>query len=136
MNEPAKLIIVAAAMVGAFAYSAVAQPIYDPKTVETVQGKVLSVEKTNPPGERGHGVHLMLQKGTATIAVHLGPASYLEKQPVQVAANDTITVTGSLVMMDGTPTIIAAQIKKGDDVLKLRDAKGVPTWPGAGRRGR
>ena len=123
-------------MAGLFASSAVAQPGYDPKTVETVQGKVLSVEKTNLLGQRGHGVHLTLQKGAATITVNLGPASYLAKQTVQIGANDAITVTGSLVMMNGKPALIAAQIKKGDDVLKLRDANGIPAWSAAARRDR
>ena len=135
MNKPAKLVTIVAALVGLFASSAAAQRNYNPKTVETVQGKVLSVEKTSPPAQRGHGVHLMLQTDKETIEVHLGPAGYLEKQALQIAANDTITVTGSRVMMDGKPAIIAAQIKKGDEVLKLRDENGVPAWS-AGRRGR
>lgn len=135
MNKPAKLVTIVAALVGLFASSAAAQRNYNPKTVETVQGKVLSVEKTSPPAQRGHGVHLMLQTDKETIEVHLGPAGYLEKQALQIAANDTITVTGSRVMMDGKPAIIAGQIKKGDEVLKLRDENGVPAWS-AGRRGR
>jgi hypothetical protein len=135
MNKPAKLGTIVAALVGLFAFSAAAQRNYNPKTVETLQGKVLSVEKTSPPAQRGHGVHLMLQTDKETIEVHLGPAGYLEKQTMQIAANDTITVTGSRVMMDGKPAIIAGQIKKGDEVLKLRDENGVPAWS-AGRRGR
>jgi hypothetical protein len=58
----------------------------------------------------------------------------LEKQALQVVANDTIAMTGSRVMMDAKPAIIAAQIKKGDEVLKLRDENGVPAWSG-GRHG-
>ncbi len=135
MNKRAKLITIVAALVGLVASSVVAQRNYDPKTVETLQGKVLSVEKTSPPAQRGHGVHLMLQTDKETIEVHLGPAGYLEKQAIQIAANDTITVTGSRVMMDGKPAIIAGQIKKGDEVLKLRDENGVPAWS-AGRRSR
>ncbi len=135
MNKPAKLVTILAAMIGLVTSSVVAQRNYDPKTVETVAGKVVSVEKTNPPAQRGYGVHLMLQTEKETIEVHLGPARYMEKQSMKIAANDTITVTGSRIMMDGKPAIIAAQIKKGDEVLKLRDENGVPAWSG-GRRGR
>ncbi len=134
MNKPAKLVTIVAAIVGLVAPSVGAQRNYDPKTVETVQGKVLSVEKTSPPAQHGHGVHLMLQTEKETIEVHLGPAGYLEKQALQIAANDTITVTGSRFMLGGKPAIIAGQIKKGDEVLKLRDENGVPAWSG-GRRG-
>ncbi len=85
MNKPVKLMIAVAAMAGLLASGALAQRVYDPKTVETVQGKVISVEKISPPAQRGHGVHLMLQVGDSAIEVHLGPAAYLEKQPLQIA---------------------------------------------------
>ncbi len=135
MKETTKLMIIAAAMVGLLASGAFAQRNYDPKTVETVQGKVVSMEKTSPPAQRGQGVHLMLQVSDAAIEVHLGPARYLADQALQIAVNDTITVTGSRVMFDGKPALIAAEVKKGNEVLKLRDTNGVPAWSG-GRRGR
>ena len=134
MKKPTKLVTIVAAMIGLVTSSVVAQRNYDPKTMETVAGKVVSVEKTNPPAQRGYGVHLMLQTEKETIEVHLGPARYVEKQSMKIAANDTITVTGSRIIMDGKPAIIAAQVKKGDEVLKLRDENGVPAWSG-GRRG-
>jgi hypothetical protein len=144
MKNTRTLIIAAAAIIGLVGISsAVAQPRrgaanrrYDTKTVETVQGKVLSIDKTSPPGNRSHGIHLMLQTDKGTIPVHLGPAWYVDKQTPRIEANDTITVTGSRVTIDGKETIIAAQVKKGDEVLKLRDENGVPAWSGAGRRGR
>jgi hypothetical protein len=136
MKKRSKLIIVAMTISGLCASSALAQRNYNPKTVETVEGKVLSVEKTNPPAERGHGVHIMLQTDKETISVHLGPAWFLEKQTMQIGANDTVTVTGSRVMMEGKPVLIAAQIKKGEEILKLRDDNGVPAWSGTGRRSR
>jgi hypothetical protein len=127
-------LITAMAIAAAFgASSAIAQRNYDPKTVETIQGKVLSVEKTPSKG-RGYGVHLTLQTDKETIPVHLGPDWYIDKQTPKIEANDTITVTGSRVTIDGKPAIIAAQVKKGNEVLKLRDDNGVPAWS-RGRRG-
>jgi hypothetical protein len=137
MKAVAKLIAIAVATVVVMAMSkAVAQRKYDPKTVETIQGKVLSVEKTAPAKNRGYGVHLMLQTDKETIAVHLGPAWYIDKQTPHIETNDTVTVTGSRVTVDGKPAIVAAQIKKGDDVLKLRDDNGIPVWRGAARGNR
>jgi hypothetical protein len=136
MKKITKLIIVAAALAYFFETSnAVAQRKYDPKTVETIQGKVLSVEKPTSPTNRGYGIHLTLQSDKETIPVHLGPAWYVEKQSLHIEANDTVIVTGSRVTLDGKPTIIAAQVKKGTEVLKLRDDNGVPEWSGRGRRG-
>jgi hypothetical protein len=50
---------------------------YDLKTVETIGGKVLSIENTTPAKRRGYWVDLMLQTGNETIAVQLGPAWYI-----------------------------------------------------------
>ena len=50
MKAITKLAVIAVAAATALGTSnAVAQRNYDPKTVETVEGKVLSVEKTTPP---------------------------------------------------------------------------------------
>ena len=102
---------------------------YDPKTVETIGGNVLSVEKTTPAKRRGYWVELILQTGKETIAVQLGPAWYIDKQTPRIEANDTITVTGSRLTTDGKSAIIAADITKGNELLKLRDNSGIPVWP-------
>ena len=109
--------------------------MYNTNTVETIRGEVVSVEKTTPPQGRGYGVHLVLKTDKETIPVHLGPASYVEKQTPRIEAKDTVEVTGSRVTLDGKPAIIAAKVKKGKEVLKLRDETGRPAWSGAGRRG-
>jgi hypothetical protein len=43
-----------------------------------------------------------------------------------------VEVTGSRITYEGQPAIIAGEVKKGGQVLKLRDAAGVPAWAGAG----
>jgi len=50
------------------------------------------------------------------------------------APGDKVEVTGSRITYEGQPTIIAGEVKKGEQVLKLRDAAGVPAWAGQGRR--
>lgn len=137
MKNIPKLIAVAVAVAGLLtASNAVAQRNYDPKTVETIQGKVLSVQKATRAQGRNYGIHLALQTDKETIPVHLGPGWYVEKQTPQIQANDTITVTGSRITIDGKPAIIAAQVKKGNEILKLRDENGIPAWRGAGRGNR
>ena len=95
------------------ASNAVAQRNYDPKTVETVDGKVLSVEKTTRAKGHGYGVHLTLQTDKETVAVHLGPSSYIDKQTPKIEANDTITVTGSRLTIDGKPAHHRRACEKG-----------------------
>jgi hypothetical protein len=134
MKNITKLTVVAVAVAGLLApLEAGAQRNYDPKTVETVQGKVLSVQKATRTEGRSYGVHLTLQTDKETIPVHLGPGWYIEQQTLQIAANDTITVIGSRVTFDEKPAIIAAQVKKGNEVLKLRDENGIPIWRGGPR---
>jgi hypothetical protein len=108
--------------------------MYDPKTVETVKGEVVSVEKIPSPGGKGSGVHLTLKTDKETVSVELGPDWHIEKQPVKIHAKDTIEVKGSRVMVQGKAAIIASEVKKGDQSLKLRDENGIPAWSGGGRR--
>lgn len=107
---------------------------YNTNTVETVRGEVVSVEKTTPPQGRGSGVHFLLKMEKETVRVDLGPTSYVEKQTPRLEAKDSVEVTGSRVTLDGKPAIIAAKVKKGAEVLKLRDDTGRPLWAGAGGR--
>jgi hypothetical protein len=136
MKTITKLMMIALAVGLLGVPNVLAQRNYDPKTVETIEGKVLSIEKTTSAKKRGYGVHLTLQTEKETIEVHLGPASYIDKQTPKIEANDTITVTGSRVTIDEKPAIIAAQVNKGNEVLKLRDNNGLPAWSRAGRGNR
>ena len=104
--------------------------MYDPKTVETVSGEVVSVDKITDRG-KGFGVSLTLKTGKETILVYLGPGWFLEKQDLSFAPKDQVEVTGSHITLQGKPAIIAAQVKKGDKSLKLRDPAGIPAWAGA-----
>ena len=99
------------------------------KRFEMIGGKVSSIEKTAPAKRRGYWVDLMLQSEKETIAVQLGPAWYIDKQTPRIEANDTIMVTGSRVMMDRRPAIVAADITRGNELLKLRQDNGIPVWP-------
>jgi len=110
--------------------------MYNPKTVETLSGEVVSVNRFTPGKGMSYGVHFTLKTDKETIPVHLGPGWYMEKQGVNLAAGDKVEVTGSRITYQGKPAIIAAEVKKGDQVFKLRDAAGVPAWAGQGRRNR
>jgi hypothetical protein len=105
--------------------------MYNPQTVETLSGEVVSVESiSGRAGGRAYGVHFMLKTDKETIPVHLGPSWYITKQNIKIEAKDKVEVTGSRVTFEGKPVIIAAEVKKGDQVLKLRDQAGIPLWAG------
>ncbi len=104
--------------------------MYDPKTVETISGEVVSVEKITPRHGMSYGVHLIVKTDGETVSVHLGPGWFIERQDVTIEPEDKIEVTGSRITYQGKPAIIAAEVKKGDEVLKLRDENGIPYWAG------
>jgi hypothetical protein len=111
--------------------------IYDVNTVQTVTGDILTIESaTNAKAAGGYGVgiHLTMKVDKDTLVVHLGPAHYMARQGVKLEVKDRIQVRGSKVTLAGKPTIIAAELKKGDATIRLRDEKGFPLWGGGGRR--
>jgi hypothetical protein len=105
--------------------------MYDPKTVETISGEVISLSRITPRKGMSAGIHMIVKTDKETISVHLGPSWYLENQDVKIEPKDKVEVTGSRITFDGKPAIIAVEVKKGDEVLKLRDDKGFPVWSGA-----
>jgi hypothetical protein len=109
--------------------------VFDPKTVVTVSGTITSLGEITPSEGMGVGVHLMLRTKTESVEVHLGPRWYLESQGAHLKVGDAIEVRGSRIQIDNKPALVAVEIKRGDEVLILRDADGVPRWAGWRRRG-
>jgi len=108
--------------------------MYDPKTMETLSGEVTSVDRITPGKGMTGGIHMNVKTDKETISVHLGPSWYIENQDVKIASKDKVEVKGARVTFAGKPAIIAAEVKKGDEVLKLRDDSGFPAWSGWRRR--
>jgi len=108
--------------------------MYDPKTVETINGEITVVDRITPAKGMSGGVHMNVKTDKETISVHLGPGFYIENQDVKLQAKDKVEVKGSRITFDGKPAIIAAEVKKGEEVLKLRDDAGFPVWIGWRRR--
>lgn len=104
--------------------------MYNPATVETITGTVESVDKFTPMKGMYSGIHLMVKTDKETISVDLGPEWYIERLDTKIEKGDKIEVKGSRATVAGKPAIIAAEVKKGDNVLILRDASGIPAWAG------
>lgn len=109
--------------------------MYNPKTVETINGDVISVDRITPRKGMHYGIHLMVKTDKEEISVHLGPGWYIENQEIRIEPKDKILVKGSRITINGNPAIVAAEVMKGDQILKLRDESGFPVWSGwRGRR--
>jgi len=108
--------------------------MYNPQTVVTIIGEVVSVDKITPMKGMSYGIHAVIKTDKETISVHLGPGWYIENQDVKITPKDKIEVKGSRITFEGKPAIFAAEVKKGDEVMVLRDASGFPVWSGWRRR--
>ena len=108
--------------------------MYNPETVETISGEVISVDKITPSKGMSYGIHLIVKTEKEIISVHLGPGWYIENQGITIEPEDKIEIKGSRITFDGRPAIIAGEVKKGDEILELRDDNGFPAWSGWRRR--
>jgi hypothetical protein len=136
-------------LIGVFAAGAQAQPqekspvsegwptgrMYDPKTVEKLDGKIESLE-TVTAGRMDIPARVLLKLKTAqeTVTVYLGPDWYVEQQKVQLSPGDYIQVRGSRVTLNNQPVILPNEIIKNSQVAKFWDEQGRPGWRGEGPR--
>jgi len=110
------------------------QGAYNPATVETITGEVVGIEQTVPMKRMNQGLALAVKTQKETVTVHLGPTWYLERLDEKIVKGDKVEIKGARTTLAGKPIILAAEVKKGDKVLILRDAAGVPVWAGWGMR--
>ncbi len=109
---------------------------YDPAKSEVVSGQVVSLDQVDSQKcPSGQGVMLKVNSGNTAMSFYLGPQWYLDKQTLKIAPGDTVEIKGSKTARDDGNVFIAAEVKKGSEVLKLRDESGAPVWMGAGSGG-
>jgi len=104
--------------------------MYDPAKVETISGTVEAVTQVVPIKGMYSAVAVTVKTDKETIPVHLGPEWYISRLDTKLAKGDAIEVKGVRATFSGKPAIIAGEIKKGDNVLVLRDSAGIPVWSG------
>jgi hypothetical protein len=107
---------------------------YNPESAFSTAGEIESIQTFVPAPGTLPGVRFFLKTAGETIDVHLGPLWYIERLDLKLEPGDHVELRGSRVTIDGKPIVIAAEIRKGDADLVLRDAKGVPVWAGWRRR--
>ncbi len=108
--------------------------MYNPETSEKISGEVVSIEKIVRGNKGFSGIHLSVEADGETVTVHLGPEWYIENQEIQIEKKDKIEITGSKTFDEGKPVVTAYEVKKGEDILVLRDEDGFPAWRGWRRR--
>jgi hypothetical protein len=103
--------------------------MYNPKTVTTVKGEVLSLG-TMPPQTNDVGTmrSAVLKTEQGEITVCLGPDWYLAELKIPLKTGDQLEVTGSKIDLGGKPTILVRTLKQGDKSATFRTERGFPVW--------
>ncbi|MGA9755985.1 MAG: hypothetical protein WBV23_12685 [Desulfobaccales bacterium] len=103
--------------------------LYNPQTVEILAGRVVAINRLAPKkAGRPVRVTMVLQTDQGAVKVHLGPADFIDQQMI-LAVGDQVEVKGVRITRPRVTMFIAGEVKKGDQVLKLRDdATGRPLW--------
>jgi hypothetical protein len=104
--------------------------LFDLNTMETIRGKVVSVERFIPLRQMGWGLLVTVSTEKETIAVHVGPGWYLDRQGYQdaIEPGEPLTVRGSRITFNEEPAIIATEVRTKKATIHLRNEKGVPVW--------
>ncbi len=106
--------------------------MFDPNKIETIYGTVEKIDITMPHKMMSHGVYIDLKTDKGVVQVHLGPVWYIERLDFEINSGDQLEVKGSPAVINGKQSLIAAEVKKGNDLLILRDIHGVPVWSRSG----
>lgn len=101
-----------------------------PSRIATFSGEVTQITTTVPLPGMSDGIALLLTMKAVSIPVLLGPTWYIEHLDGRIEIGDRIDVIGAKAFAEGLPAVIAAEVRKGESVLVLRDAAGVPVWVG------
>jgi hypothetical protein len=102
--------------------------LYDPGTVQTVQGEVLNVGKAISGNGRDFCRNLTLRTAKEKLLVIMEPERYAMSKGHHIPIKEKLEVTGSRITLMGKPAIIAAEIKQADAIIRLRDPAGRPAW--------
>jgi hypothetical protein len=103
---------------------------YNPATTEIISGTVEGVNRTTPKKANVPAqVQLLLRTDRETLTVNCGPATYYDQQNFSLAPGDQVEVKGSKITRPKGTMVMAAEVRKGSQVLRLRDEAGRPLWP-------
>jgi hypothetical protein len=103
---------------------------YNPQRVETLSGTVVAVNRRHArhPG-RPDRIMMLLKTAQGNVKVYLGPADYVDHQALKLAPGEQVQVKGVRHTYRRAIFFVASAVKKGDQVMKLRDnTTGRPLW--------
>ena len=129
-------VMVAFTVTNAFGGIAIGERIkmYNAQITTSVKCVIAEVGKVDqvwgPMKGKSYGVNLTVKTDKETLTVYLGPSWFIERQDMKIGKNDIIEVKGCKKIYNGEYVIVAQEVIKNNQVLKLRDEDGNPVWDG------
>lgn len=101
-------------------------PTYNPKTVQTFHGEIVSVQKFSFANKPVPYLQFIFRTTQGDYTVEAGPEWYLNSQGITLLAGEKIEVHGSLIELGNQKIILADRLKQGNSEIKLRTKDGSP----------
>ncbi len=102
-------------------------PKYDSTKEIKIKGVVEDIREVTGEYE---GAHLVVKTETKTVLVHVAPSDFLKEIEASFKKGDEVLVVGSPAPGATEEEILAREITDGQNIVTLRDGKGVPIWAG------
>jgi hypothetical protein len=102
--------------------------------LSTISGEIVDLAPEtadNVPGRERSGMLIGVRSAAGKIAVQLGPESFRTEHGLILAIGDRVDVSGWQLpgaVVAGTPLMLAASIRKGDQELRIRDEQRRALW--------
>jgi hypothetical protein len=98
---------------------------YKTETETTFEAKVLGETRIPFPRNSGSGcLALQVLRDGIPCTVYLGPESYLKRKGLRLAPGDVVSVLGSDTVVHGQRMVLARELTKEGEVLKIRGKSG------------
>lgn len=101
---------------------------FDPQKMGTLEGTVVRLHQVPNTKVWLTSLNALVRTSEGDVNVELGPSWFLDNQELHLAVDDKISVSGSRVKPSGVDTMIATDVRRGNDVLHLRGEDGTPVW--------
>lgn len=95
-------------------------------SIEDFKGSIKSISRVQYPD--GAIIQVIVSTERGDMKVLLGPAQFVDQEKVKLESGDKIVIKGYRIMVNGEEVIMAQQIDKNGNILRLRDEQRRPIW--------
>lgn len=110
--------------------TAVFDQTYDAKREVAFEGRIIRVDPDPCVSLPVSSYHMHVQMAKEVVEVHLGPCWYMTGRSPVLKVGDIVSGVGSEATWRSADrrVIVAREVSRGKQVLRLRDASGKPLW--------